>query len=76
MKEKVSKERMVEMGMDALDILSGIINSIPIYPRDNHSKKLLLGESMSNQELYHTIKQMKKVVNTIDKYEVEDSDSN
>lgn len=76
MKEKVSKERMIEMGMDALDILSGIINSIPIYPRDNHSKKLLLGESMSTQELYHVIKHMKKVVNTIDKYEVDENASN
>lgn len=70
MKEQVTKERMIEMGMDALDILSGIINSIPIYPRDDHSRKLLLGKSMSTQELYHAIKEMKKVVNTIDRYEV------
>lgn len=70
-KEKVSKEKMIEMGMDALDIMRPIINSIPIHPRDNHSAKLIL-DGMSNQELYHIIKELKKVVNVIDKYEVED----
>lgn len=70
MKKQVSREEMVNIGLNALDIFIGIIDAIPIYQRDKHSSKLVLGSSMTNQDLYHVIKEMKKIIKTIDSYEI------
>lgn len=71
-KEKVSREQMIDIGLNALDIMIGIIDAIPIYQRDSHSSKLVLGSSMTNQDLYHAIKEMKKIIKTIDRYEIDE----
>lgn len=71
-KEKVNREQMIDIGLNALDIMIGIIDAIPIYQRDSHSSKLVLGSSMTNQDLYHAIKEMKKIIKTIDRYEIDE----
>lgn len=73
-KEKVSRDEMIDIGLNALDIMIGIIDAIPIYQRDSHSSKLMLGESMTNQDLYHAIKHLKRIIRTIDKYEIADEE--
>lgn len=71
-KEKVSREQMIDIGLNALDIMIGIVDAIPIYQRDSHSSKLVLGANMTNQDLYHAIKEMKKIIKTIDRYEIDE----